>query len=991
MCRLYPFICLLMLNMGNIFSQRSTSSIFQNIIFENYSMEDGLPANYIYRVVQDKRGYVWVATLNGLSRFNGKQWTSFQQQSEKKNHSLPSNWVTDIDADEVGNIWINTVNGIAVYNSKTDSTIAFSLDEIGWGKIVHAKENELYVSSWQGIQQLIYKEGVLTSIKKFPSSKGNSITQLFADADGNIWACPEDNPSLMKIDSKTKELNHIKKIKYHDTLTEMVVYSIAQYEKDTLLLCSRKLGLLKYHPATNEAFEIFNDHGPKPLDVTCSMIYEYNGNKAIVIGTKGAGLYVHLLHTNTTYVYQHNIYNPSGIPSNFVLSIYKDNNDGLWISTSKGLSYFHPLLQQNKYYHFYSNTDDAGSFLINCVAQISNESFLVGTDDNGLLLYKTVNDTKPMNVLQEPIKKISSFCWLDTNHILVSTNAGLYKFDVNTKICSNYIIKGISGATSVLKVKKLNSDILAICTNDGLVAYNYKTANTLYSELGNGIPRNEKICKDAFMYGKDLWILRFFRGLDVYSFQTKSTIHKTPTSLLNKSIDYHNLTYDNKGHLFVSSSSGLIVQNIYTKEEAQVYNTANGLAGDIIENVLYTDNGLYYTTREALYNIQLNTFTSTRVHQYNNYPQKWHNQLEMLPDSNIVYTISDHFIIYEAPKRAEKQLLPKCEIEEITINGKRRNISTDALYLNYRENNISIQLAGLVYPSAERTSWIYYLDNEKNIHATNDGKIELNYLAPGDYQLVITSKNYEGLVSPNKKILIIHIKAPYYKTWWFYTLVAMSIVLLIGLFFEYRRRQQKNLIEIRNQISRDLHDELGANVSSINIMSNMLLRDKNEKNRNVIENISKYSIQISDTINDIIWNINPRFDTLDELIKKMTRYASETLDATEINYSFITPNPLPKIAIRNKHKYHLYLIFKEVINNAAKYSNAKNIDIAIDYTDKKFGFTVSDNGVGFDETAHNKGNGLRNMSVRAKELKAKLNIVSALDKGTKVDLNVKIS
>ena len=980
-----------MLNMGNIFSQRSTSSIFQNILFENYSMEDGLPANYIYRVVQDKRGYVWVATLNGLSRFNGKQWTSFQQQSEKKNHSLPSNWVTDIDADEAGNIWINTVNGIAVYNSNTDSTIAFSLDEIGWGKIVHAKENELYVSSWQGIQQLIYKEGVLTSTKKFPSSKGNSITQLFTDYNGDIWACPEDNPSLMKIDGITKELKYIKKIKYRGELMDMVVHSLAQYEKDTLLLSSRKLGLLKYHPATNEAFDIFNNEMIQPNDVTCSMVYEYNGQKAIIAGTKGYGLYVKPQHGKATYVYQQNIYNPSGIPSNFILSLYKDNNDGLWISTSKGLSYFHPLLQQNKYYHFYSNGDESGSFLINCVAQISNESFLVGTDDNGLLLYKTVNDSKPINLMKEPFKKISSFCKLDTNNILISTNAGLYKFDINSKTCRAYIIKGISGKTSILKVKKLNNDILAICTNDGLMAYNYKNANTLYSELGNGIPSNEKICKDAFMHGKDLWILRFFRGLDLYSFQTKGITHKTPVSLLNKSIDYHNLTYDHKGHLFVSSSSGLIVQNIYSKENAQVYNTANGLAGDIIENVLYTNNGLYYTTREALYNIQLNTFTSTRVHQYNNYPQKWHNQLDLSPDSNIIYTVSDHFIIYEAPKKTEKQLLPKCEIEEITINGKRRNLSIDTMYLNYRENNLSIQLAGLVYPHSERTIWLYYLDNEKNLHTTTDGKIELNYLAPGDYQLVITSKNYEGVLSPFKKILIIHIKSPYYKTWWFYTLVALGIVLLISVFIEYRRRQQKNLIEIRNQISRDLHDELGANVSSINIMSNMLLRDKNEKNRNVIENISKYSIQISDTINDIIWNINPRFDTLDELIKKMTRYASETLEATEINYSLITPNPLPKINIRNKHKYHLYLIFKEVINNAAKYSKAKNIDITIEYADRKFGFTITDNGVGFDETAHNKGNGLRNIEVRAKELKAKLNIVSAINKGTKVDLNVKIS
>jgi ligand-binding sensor domain-containing protein len=987
----YWMIGFIFLHTNVMFGQGSVSSVFRNLSFNNHTMNDGLPANYCYDVIQDKKGYIWVATLNGMARFNGKQWITFQQQSEKKNHTLPSNWVTDIDCDVTGNIWANTVAGIACYNGQKDTTYTYIIPNYGWGKIVCTPANQIFTSSWQGIQQFESALGEPVLKKKYSEASGNSINKLFTDSLGNVWACPEDHPSLIKINPKNQECTYITQIKYNQVPTEMIIQSMSNYRGDTLLLCTRKLGLLKYHPPSNTAIPMMIDGVANPLNITCATVYEYQGETMLVIGTKTQGLYLHFIQSGISYHYRHDNYNPSSIASDYVLSVYPDRDEGVWVCTSKGLSYFHPLLQQNKYYHFYANNYQSNVFLINCVEQLSYDEFLIGTEEQGLFYYHAqLNTLLNVSFHSELAKQVTSFYRLNPSQILVSTNAGIYGYAPATKKCSPYIIPGLPATASVLKIKRLGVETLGVCTNEGLIVYDMKAWRIIYNELNNGIPQNEKITKDVFIHGSDLWILRFFSGLELYSFNSQQLVSKTPRSLFNKPVDFHNLTYDQKGHLFISSSCGLIVQNIFTKKEANVYYTANGLAGDIVENVLYANQGLYYTTREALYQIDLNTFISTKIHQYDNYSQKWHNQLDLLPNGNVVYSISDYFIIYE-PLPSTEQHIPLCETEEISIHGQSIHPVKDTLYLGHQENNISIQLAGLVYPHAERTSWVYYLDHEKNTHVTHDGRIELNYLAPGDYQLVIASQNYQGYQSSEKKIIFLHISAPYYKTWWFYVLIVLGILGLLAIFMEYRRRQQKRMVDIRNQISRDLHDELGANVSSINIMSNMLLKDKNEKNRLVIENISKYSIQISDTINDIIWNINPRFDNLDELIKKMTRYASETLDAAEITYRFSSPNPLPQVSIQNKYKYHIYLIFKEAINNAAKYSNAKNIHITLEYTDKKFGFKVIDDGIGFDETAENNGNGLRNMAVRARELKALLQIESALNQGTQITFQAKIS
>lgn len=983
-------LLLLILNIGTMFGQASMQSIFQNVSFHNYTMEDGLSANYCYDVLQDKKGYIWVATLNGLNRFNGKQWISFQQQTEKTNHKLPYNWVVDIDSDSAGNVWANTINGLVLYNYDLDSIIQQEGTRSGWGKIACIGINEVFTSSWQGIKQYSIHDQKTMLKKTYQELKGNTFNHLLAE-DHIIWACPEDHPSIIKIDSKKGSFDWVKKIRLDNTEKEIVIKSVQKYTKDTLLLNTEKNGLLKYHFASNTSTRVFKDTTQFPMNITCSVIYRYNNEEVIIMGTPGSGLFVHIPQSNKTYNYKHHFYDLNGIPSNYILSIYIDNNDGIWIATSKGLSYFHPILQQNKYYHFYEKEKQSVSILINCVSHISENEFLVGTDGDGLFLYNSLSNKSesiPLHNSNTPI--ISSFYKIDSNNVYVSTNSGLYVFNSINKKCTEYIVPGIKNNLNVLRIKKIDTHLLGICTSNGLIVYNIKNKNILYNELENGRPRNEKMVKDVALINNEIWILRFFRGLEVYSFNTKKLLNTTPPSLLEDPVDYHNLSFDNKKHIFISSSAGLIVQNIHKKEDIQLFNTADGLEGDIIENVLYVANKLYYTTREAIYYIEMNNLQSSKLHQYTNYPQKWHNQLEMLTDSSIIYTISDHFIIHHPALHTNDKELPKSEIEEVMINGTRYRSTNKKWILQYDQNNISIQLAGLVYPNGNSTVWKYYLDNKKDIHTTKDGKIELNYLSPGEYRLVIQSQNYEGKMHETAKIILIKIQKPYYRTWWFYSLIVLAIISLASVFVIYRRRQEKKMISIRNQISRDLHDELGANVSSINIMSNLLLKEPGEKNKPVVENISRYSVQISDTINDIIWNINPRFDNLDELIKKMVRYASETLDAAEINYIFSTPDSIPKFTIQNKYKYHLYLIFKETINNAAKYSKAKNITINIHYADKKFGFYVEDNGIGFNSDAENKGNGLRNIKNRAEEIKATITINSVAEKGTKVELNVKI-
>lgn len=963
---------------------------FSNPVFQNYTMKNGLASNYCYDVLQDHKGYIWIATLNGLSRFNGNAWLKFQQQNKQSKYKLPANWVVDIDEDKLGNIWINTDRGIAMYNLQQDSIISFPDPIKGWGKISCANTNQLLVSSWTGITQLQQKQHQLKSVYDYTVTARNSIPFMFTDIDGVSWACPEDNPSLIKINSNTKQLSYYKTINIDGENQSPIINSITQFSADTILLITKKNGLLKYCTRNNKAFRFLKQQFPDDIELSCGVKYQINNASYFFIGTKKNGLYIVDLKSSRVFVTQHDYNNPTSILSNYITSLTTDDNQGVWVGTNAGLSFFHPSLQKNKYYYFFNNSVIPQGALINAVCEVSHHNYLIGTDNNGLFLFNELtHQTKSVN---HDNSQITSFEKLNDDEILVSTNKGVCNYQISNGVYKPYIVDDKAFLFSTLKVKKLTDSLVAFCTYHGLLIYNTRTLKVIYTELIADKEKNEKqFCKDALLVNNKLWILRFFDGLEIYDFTTKKISVPEFSEFNGKPVDYHNLC-NNDNEVFIATSVGIIKSRINNSSNYKLLTTKDGLMGDEIENVCYINNNqLYYTTPEGLYTYDVKNARSQLVNTYENYPQKWFNQLSFLNHESVVYTISDYFILNMPYLNFKNTKAPSLAIERILVNNKEYFKLSDTLVLSHKENTITFQLGALVYPNATKNIWYYQLDkNDTTTKISTSGEIELNNLTPDEYELKIYSVNDDGKHSSYTKTIFITIQKPFYNRWWFYSLVCFGLVVIFGSLYVYRKKQQLRLTQIRNQISRDLHDELGANVSSINIMVKMLLNKHKEQSDPALTNISKYSVQISDTINDIIWNVNPNFDSISELIKRMTRFASETLEAANINYSINLPDSQVNIVLDNQIKYHLYLIFKEAINNSAKYSNASHVQIDINYNTGSFSFKVKDNGLGFIEDAVEKGNGLENMRTRANEIKAQLDILSGLNKGVEVTVLIKI-
>jgi len=226
---------------------------------------------------------------------------------------------------------------------------------------------------------------------------------------------------------------------------------------------------------------------------------------------------------------------------------------------------------------------------------------------------------------------------------------------------------------------------------------------------------------------------------------------------------------------------------------------------------------------------------------------------------------------------------------------------------------------------------------------------------------------------------------------------GMAILILLVTYGYYRFRQKKErdkliaLQKERERIAADLHDEIGSTLSSIRVYSDVAKNrlDQNSQEGQIMQRISESTANTMEAMSDIVWTLNPKNDAFENLVVRMQSFASQILEAKNIELKFLSDEKLNLLKLSMDQRQHLYLIFKEAINNMAKYSGATVAEIRIGSNGNDLTMMISDNGKGFNPDERREGNGLRNMQMRAKQLNAQIKIESSEGKGTKIFLAMK--
>ncbi len=321
---------------------------------------------------------------------------------------------------------------------------------------------------------------------------------------------------------------------------------------------------------------------------------------------------------------------------------------------------------------------------------------------------------------------------------------------------------------------------------------------------------------------------------------------------------------------------------------------------------------------------------------------------------------------------------------------------SDSLHMLHYAFDAAGQLADLYKASKDWQKGYQWLDIRGNLNDSLNLKEQNEKTAELQTKFETEKKDKEiSLLKKDQQLTQITMQKQ--ETFKYGAIIVLVLLVLIALLIvnRYRAihkvRQQVEIEKLRNNIARDLHDDMGSTLSSINIISKVVLENPGEKEnmREHFKKIKENSGHMLESMSDIVWAINPANDSFEKVLFKMKEFAADILEPQNIQYEFIQEGDLNSIRLSLQSRKDLYMIFKEAINNAAKYSRCTKIVITINHNGQELMLQVKDNGAGFNNDTINPGNGLNNMKQRAAEMNGSAVITSEQGIGTTVQVSVK--
>jgi signal transduction histidine kinase len=369
-------------------------------------------------------------------------------------------------------------------------------------------------------------------------------------------------------------------------------------------------------------------------------------------------------------------------------------------------------------------------------------------------------------------------------------------------------------------------------------------------------------------------------------------------------------------------------------------------------------------------------------------------------DGHLWFATSRGALEITPPESGEAALPLPPLIEGIEINGKSQPIENrEKLILPPRLGPLQIHYTLPDMSSPERLRFRYRLvgfGDNKWVSAATERTANFSHLPPGDYRFEVVAAEGNGPWQSATASLRFIVLAAWWETAWFRLVAGLLVVLALiwtvrcvvrrRMRIRMRILEQENALEReRTRIARDIHDELGANLTQIAISSKLAKLDPAHAVSVHIDEIATAARGTMESLDEIVWAINPRHDTLSSLVEYIGKFAVNFLTASGIACKLGIPENLPPRPLGSNVRHHLFLVVKEALNNAVKYAGAGAVRLEVGLAGDLLRVVVADDGCGFELGSERAdGNGLRNMSERMAEAGGECRIESHIGEGTRV-------
>lgn len=939
-----------------------------------YSTSEGLSQSSVYHILKDKKGYIWAGTGDGLNRLTPHSVQVFKHNLHDSS-GLLANAVRGLVEDPAGNIWIGTDKGLNLYHAVVDrlqtrfhgiplpngaACVPIGIFE---DKLVGLKQGEGFfsihlktgaISRWYEFPQLfradaacveLYQNLLLailydgrllvldlqsgeSKIMDAPPGEAANLVQIGPVMNGKIYALAGADIYSLAL----REWQWEKMAGFSSKLLSLGIVNEKELWVNELGVGLHRLDLTG--SPLEPVVPSLKIAGKESLDLNAVYCIHQTDDGMVWLGVEGAGALSLRPHTTFQWITKDDPYFP-GLTNSFIRSIEVTAENELLAGTYLG-----------------------GVFSID----LSNRAIRqvkfppqVGEDVSALLQWQ--EDTL--------ITSSEKGVWM-----LYSRNGNVYD---QAKLIS------APPARKLLRIKK---NLLMAGENGILSTDFYESPKRIFQ--GN--------CSDILQW-KDEVIGASTSGILVFDsdFKLRKEGGKEAAAYGIKM-----LHISRENECWAATENGLLQLDTATFEILGHRGTAGGLPDNFIYGLLEGGGQLWGSTNRGIFALDpssgfIRQFTRKDGLQANEFNSGCFAQM---PDGQMVFGGVNGLNVFDpvAVSHVSSIEVP-LQLNKLWLNDQERPFSYLQNTLQSSERNFSFEWDVLDWADPDRsyvacrlqgldTGWIE-LDSRRSIRYTA--------LPPGHYKLWAKAGNHNSGGGEEQLFASFSIAPPFYRAWWFVGLMSVFAALLFGSFIyytstrRYRKRlaeleRQKEMDQLRKRISRDIHDDVGSDLSKIMMLSRKMGQGGREANR--LEQLAQHALH---GLSEVVWTVNADYDRLPDMIAWFRAYAYDFFENSDVAVSFESPAAVPQFLIEPDLRRHLLMIFKESLHNVLKHSGAGKLEISFECSHSgSFRLTVQDDGQGFCRDRQNCGNGLRNMDQRAAAAGLKLRINTSRESGTQV-------
>ena len=1001
-------------------AQTPAAVIGNALRFQHITTANGLSDNSVTCLFEDREGYIWIGTEHGLNKYDGQRVVQYNGASAPLGMRISS-----IAQDSSGTIWIaSTDGGLSRYDANKDSFSGYMQVDDAGGALPTDRLNHLLALN-DSILVICTQNACLLwcNTKKKTSLRRDYNTSIYArdeiDTIGR-WC-----HSTLRLDKDRIWLGLIpgKNSLILDAWNGNVLHDIRSANSDSL------------HSLTNAI--LFNGDilaggwGPGissiPLDHWNRQSYTSFGDEitaiipwhkgSILAGTKINGLLVLDKQLQLVQREKHRRNDRASLGNNQVRCLLKDRHGNMWVGTGGGISVHAPAVWPMAVKELLPDDgQEQPDLTFHKLQQDADGSIRISSSHGFFTLKEPQAEPRHIPLMLDGRElELTGLFRTGRNEYFVGTETGLFPYDRSQErldIPSHRLFHSPFPAISMFQVRSVFADtvagkrqILVGALGFGVSILDPSTLQYEKADFGLVMDRGLSVTVCTVL---DSATGRYWSGSSkgLYNWTPHHAIPvDTPLTFLMSSPPDRRIPGEDVRAIAVRGNTawatlreGFLMAIAHGKVKAyrvpaHLPSDLQGLAFDGRGRVWCpTSNGLLrFDPRDS-------SWLHVPVNDGGRFRQLNHCILQ-LRDGTMAFCADNSLITFHPDAFDHLPILPLPVITGIrnawgpkTTDGKGR------LQMPSRGSSFEADLSALWTTGPAPLEFLYRLEGIEQVSHVTTAGASLRYagVPAGEHRLLVRVRDAYGREGPELAVLTLSISAPIWQRWWAYALLAMLVGGAMYAWSRYRLRESLKMQAVRDGIARDLHDDIGSTLGSFSYYSEALKRrlgDQDPVAKDVAEKIGANSREMIGRMSDIVWSVDPKNDHAGSLSDRMKMHAGDVLAARGIDLSFHVGTGLNARHLSTPVRRSLFLIFKEALHNAMKYSVCSRLEISLHCDARNISMTIADNGIGFDPDnvdSYN-GNGLPSIRARAESLGGKAEITSSPGAGTTIRISARLS